>query len=203
MLNCIMWILAALLVNCANQVNDQSGKNETVPASSGNIPQNTDSSENDSLTVLAKIYSQAIAEYGRAVHKMEKTDFDSLFFGKQFDFPDIELPTTINGATICILTPEEVNNKKLSYGKSSPYINLIGFIEHDRAEFIFVTFYPEFHHQYDCHMNFKCNSQKKEFELDKLQIEILIYNKEGKADHYAIYQDGKHVGDKPIEEIKK
>lgn len=207
MLNFIIWIIALSLTTCSNRANDKSVTNETVSESSLHPSQNTGSSKTDSLITgkleLAKIYTQAIAEYMGAVYKKENTNFDTLFFGKQSGFPDIDLPTTINGAKIHILNQEEVNNNKSIYNKSSPYINLIGFVENDTAEFIFVTFYPGFNHQYDCYINFRYNSEKKEFDLDKLRIEVLIRNKEGKVDHYAIYEDGKYVGDKPIEGNKK
>lgn len=206
-LNSIFWILTISVTTCSNQANGKSGTHEIVSKSLLPSFQNTDSYRTDSLitgkTELAKIYSQAIAEYIGAVYKKDKTNFDTLFFGKQFDFPDIDLPTTINGTRIIILTQGEIDSKMSIYDKSSPYINLIGFVENEKAEFIFVTFYPGFNHQYDCYVNFRYNSEKKEFHLDKLRIEVLIRNKEGKAEHFAVYEDGKYVGVKAIDGNKK
>ncbi len=202
-----IWIMAISLTNCLNQANNKPVANEPVSESSLNPAQNTGSSKTDSLITgkneLAGIYAQAIEEYMAAVNKKEKTNFETLFLGKHFDFPDIDLPATINGTPIHLLTQEEINNNKSIYNKSSPYINLIGFFEIDKAAFIFVTFYPEFKHQYDCYLNFKYNSEKKEFGLDESRIEVLVLNKQGNADHFAIYKDGKYVGDKPVEENKK
>lgn len=207
MFDSIIWILAISLTTCSNQSNDRSGNNEMVPSSSLRPAQNTGSYKNDSLIIgkvdLAKIYSQAIEEYMRAVFEKEKTNFDTLFLGKQTDFPDIDLPATIDQTKIRLLTQEEIDSKKSIYSQSSPFINLIGFVEVDKAEFIFVTFYPEFQHQYDCYIDFRYDSDKKEFDLDKLRIEVLIRNKEGKADHYAVYEDGKYIGDKPIQGNKE
>ena len=202
MFDSIIWILAISLTTCSNQANDKSSKNEMVSSSSLKPAQHTGLPKNDSLIIgeveLAKIYSQAIEEYLRAVSEKEKTNFDTLFLGKQINFPEIDLPATIGRTRIRLLGQEEIGNKKSIYSQSSPYINLIGFVEVDKAEFIFVTFYPEFHHQYDCYIDFRYDSEKKEFDLDKLRIEVLIRNKEGKAEHYAVYEDGKHVGDKPV-----
>ena len=207
MFDSIIWILAISLTTCSNQVNDKSGNNEMVSTISSKPSQHTDLPKNDSLIIgeveLAKIYSQAIEEYMRAVSAKEKAAFDTLFFGKQIDFPDVDLPETIDRTRIRLLTQEEVGNKKSIYSQSSPYVNLIGFAESDSAEFIFVTFYPEFQHQYDCYIDFRYNSEKKEFGLEKLRIEVLIRNKEGAPDHYAVYEDGKYIGDKPIQGNKE
>lgn len=207
LLSSVIWIMVISLATCSNQVNDKPGMNETVSESRLNPAQNTGSSDTDSLITgkaeLGKIYTQAITTYIEAIHKKEKTIFNTLFLGKQFEFPDIDLPATIGGAAICLLEPEDINNKKSFYGKSSPYINLIAFIGNNKAEFIFVTFYPEFNHQYDCYVNFRYNPEKKEFDLDKLRIEVLVRDKEGKAGHFAVYEDGKYVGDKPIEGNRK
>lgn len=202
-----IWIMAISLTNCLNQTNNKPVANETVSESSLNPAQNSDSSKTDSLITgkneLAGIYTQAIAEYIAAVHKKDKTNFNTLFLGKHFDFPDIDLPATIDGTKIHLLTQEEINSNKSIYSKSSPYINLIGFIRNNKTEFVFVTFYPEFKHQYDCYLNFKYNSEKKEFGLDESRIEVLVLNKQGNADHFAIYKDGKYVGDKPVGENNK
>ncbi len=50
---------------------------------------------------------------------------------------------------------------------------------------------------------YEINSEKKDYEMEKLTIEVLVMDKNGKADHFAIYQDGKHIGDRPIDENKK
>jgi len=202
MLQSTIGILAVLFTTCSNQVHDKPGGNGTASASPSYTAQKTDSHERDSLTPgkadLAKIYTQAIAEYIKTVYQKDQIHFDTLFLGKQVEFPDTGLPATISGVNIRILAPQEINVYKSGYRKSSPYINLIGFVENDQAEFIFVTFYPGFDHQYDCYINFRYNSEKKEFYPEKSRVEVLVRNNEGKPDHYAVYEDGKHVGDKPV-----
>jgi hypothetical protein len=79
---------------------------------------------------LTKIYSQAISEFIKAVKKEQKTGFDTLFFGKHVygqpdDFPDIELPETIEGTHIRLLSPEG-GLKKQKERKSLVYINMVG-----------------------------------------------------------------------------
>lgn len=174
----------------------------TVPDNTKAAARNTSASNSDSLITgkpeLAELYTQAIAEYITAIHKKDRTRFDTLFLGKIFDFPDISLPTIISETEIRLLTQEEIDRKKPIYRSTAPYVNLIGFVEKNQAEFTFVTFYPEFKHQYDCYMNFKYNPEKKSFNLDRLRIEVLIRSKAGTADHFAIYEAGKYTGTKAL-----
>lgn len=152
---------------------------------------------------LSKVYSNAIKQYLRSIHEKDKTTIDTLYFNKRHngqpdDFPDIDLPQTINGTRIILLTTGEAASGKFRFGKSSPCINLIGWVDKESAEIIFVTFYPGFQHQYDCYISYNFNSKTKEFDLQTVRIEVLIYDRNGKADHFAVYKDGKYTGDKPI-----
>lgn len=183
-------VTAISMASCSNQVNDRP-KVLTQPLN-----------QSDSLApkppTLTKTYTQAITAYINAVHQKDQSRFDTLFLGKRPDFPDLDLPDTISGVNIRVLEEGEINRKKLNYQKTTPYINLIGFVETDAAEFIFVTFYPEFNHQYDCYLNFKVEPGKKEFVLEKSRIEVLVPGSAGKPGHYAVYENGKYTGDKPI-----
>lgn len=200
MLQTILLIVSFIFTACSDHGNGSSGANEKAPGVFGSA--STGTAESDSLITgkaeLAEIYSRAMEAYMAAVKTFNHTDFDTLFFGKQFDFPDMVLPETISGTRIRVLNQEEIDQYKTMYGERSPYINLIRFFEENKADFIFVTFYPEFNHQYDFYISFLYDSEKREFELNKSQLEVLMRNKEGKADHYAVYEDGKYVGDKPI-----
>ena len=206
-MNYIIFMLAFTLTTCSNRVDDRSGVNPMVSANSLNAAQKENPVQMDSLILsnaeLAKLYTRAIEAYIRASNQKEQSSFDSLFIGKQGDFPEIELPAFINSTKVHLLKQEDIDNNKSLYKKSSPFINLIGFIEADKAEFIFVTFYPGFNHQYDCYINYRFNALKKEFDLDKLRIEVLIRDDEGQAKYYAVYEDGKYIGDKPIAEKRK
>jgi hypothetical protein len=123
---------------------------------------------------LTKAYSQAIAEYIKAVYKRDKSSFDTLFFGKHGDFPDIELPATIQNTKIMLVTTEEAD-KMRKHRKSLVFINMIGWVKKDKSEFILVTFYPGYVHQYDCMINFKYNSHRKEFGLENLEFKNYAY----------------------------
>ena len=128
---------------------------------------------------LVKNYSQAIAEFIKAVNKKHKTSFDTLYFGKHVygqpdDFPDIELPGKIENTQIRLVTPE-IGLKIQKKRESLVYINLMGWIDKEKAEFIFVAFSNGGDHQYDCFINFKFNARQKVFELENLRFEYFLY----------------------------
>lgn len=123
---------------------------------------------------LTKIYTRAIADFIKSANKKNKTNFDTLFFGKRKngqadDFPDIELAKTIENTHIRLITPEE-GAKKQNEIKSRIYINLMGWVKTENAEFIFVVFSKGFAHQYDYHLNYTYNKKAKVFELSKLEL---------------------------------
>ncbi len=156
---------------------------------------------------LTKIYSQAIAEFIKAEYKKDKTKFDTLFFGKHIygqpdDFPDIELPKTIENTNVKLVTPE-TGFKKQQERKSLVFINMMGWEDKVKAEFILVIFTNGGEHQYDYTINFNYNSKRKEFVLDKIEFENYLHYKEAKPKRITIYTDNKYVGDKPIENNKK
>ena len=128
---------------------------------------------------LIKIYSQGIADFIKAVNEKHKTSFDTLFFGKHVygqpdDFPDIELPKTIENTQIRLISPED-GLKKQKARKSLVYVNMVGWVGQDKTEFIFVTFSNGCEHQYDCFINYKYDAKKKEFDYDKLRFEYYLY----------------------------
>ena len=201
MLNISTWAALIVLAACSGHLTDKP--HATFVAGSSSESNNTETKVVIDSVELAKIYSMAISNYVEAVFQKDKVVFDTLFFGKRKngqpdDFPDIELPDTIHGAKVFLLTEKEAKANKQLYRKSSPYINLIGWVDRDKAGFTFVTFFPDFQHQYDCYIDYKYNTATNEFELEQLRIAVLILDKDGKADHFAIYEDGKHIGDKPI-----
>jgi hypothetical protein len=128
---------------------------------------------------LTKIYSQAIADFIKAVNNKHKTSFDTLFFGRHVygqpdDFPDIELPETIEHTQIILLSPE-IGLKKQKERKSLVYINMVGWVSQEKAEFIFVTFSNGCEHQYDCFVNYNYDAGQKEFDLAQLRFEYYLY----------------------------
>lgn len=153
---------------------------------------------------LTSIYTRAIHDFIEAIYQKDKTVFDTLFFiqhknGLADDFPDIQLPESIKQTKLLLFTQQEAENHKSFYHEASPCINLIGDVNENTSDFIFVAFFPEFQHQYDCYIHYNFDRPMKDYELEYLRIEVLIYDKNGKPDHYAVYQDGKQTGNKPIQ----
>lgn len=149
------------------------------------------------------IYIQAIKDYISAIKKKDQTIFDTLFFvDRQWqapdDFPDLRLPEQIDGVVIRLISNDGKNPQKLNCTKLTPMINLMGWIEVDKAEFIFVAFYPEFKHQFDCYLNYDLNSNDKNISLKKLTIEVLNYDANGKPKHYDVYENNLLVGQKAV-----
>ena len=192
-----IFLFTILYASCSMSANHTQRMQEPSSLSHTNRP--VSEKPTTAETRPEEIYTQAIAEYIAAVYQKDNIHLDTLFLGKNPEFPDMDLPETIGGAEIRLLTMEEAAQNKSSYSKSSPFINLVGFIDSENAEFIFVTFFPEFNHQYDCYINLVYNSEQKKFLPEQSRIEVLVRNKDGMADHFEIYVNGKATGSKPIQ----
>ena len=123
---------------------------------------------------LENIYTQAIGDFIKAANKKNKSNFDTLFFGKRKfgqadDFPDIELPKKIENTQIC-LVPHELSETKQKERPSRIHINLVGWVNKYNADFIFVVFSNGFAHQYDYNFTYKYDVKKKEFILEKTEF---------------------------------
>lgn len=176
------WMIVGCFCGCSNQSMDRfnSGVDSTV-SSTATTPLTADTAllKPD----LPKIYAQAIGDYIRFVHQEYALTFDTLFFGKrQFgqadDFPDIQLPDTIEHTYIKLIHPEE-GEKIQAKRKSSYYINLMGWVNSYNAEFIFVAFSNGFAHQFDCTIHYSYNMEKHAFEVDHSQFKNFRYVKLG------------------------
>ncbi|MCX6265901.1 MAG: hypothetical protein NTW16_00885 [Bacteroidetes bacterium] len=137
------------------------------------------SSNSPSKAELAKIYSQAIADFIKAVNENHQTSFDTLFFGKHVygqpdDFPNIELPEAIENTQIRLITPEDGLIKQQAR-KSLVYINMIGWVEQKQAEFIFVTFSNGGEHQYDYFIDYIYIAERKSWKVEKGRFEYYLY----------------------------
>jgi hypothetical protein len=137
------------------------------------------SSHSPSKADLTRIYSQAIADFIKAVKEKHRTSFDTLFFGKHVygqpdDFPDIELPQTIENSQVRLITPEN-GLKKQKERPSLVYINMIGWVDQDKADFIFVTFSNGCAHQYDCFSNYIYDVKRKSYSLEQVRFEYYQY----------------------------
>ena len=192
------------LTSCTNHTGEKTVANKIVADSSFTASQQTNSATTDSLTVqkgeLTKIYTQAIAEFIKAAYKKDKTTFDTLYFGKHIygqpdDFPDIELPQTIEKTQIRLVIPE-VGQKKQAERKSLVYVNMMGWVDKEKAEFILVVFTNGGEHQYDYFINFSFNTSTNKFELDKIEFENYLHSNGQKPKRITIYKDGKYIGEK-------
>jgi hypothetical protein len=170
-----IYLYSIALMACSNHGATNSNLGKTLIDS-------TLTNQNTSKEELTKMYSQAIADYIKAVNKDYHLSFDTLFFGKYVygqpdDFPDIALPKSIENTPIRLITPE-VGVQLQKARKSLFYINLIGDVNDESAEFIFITFSNGCEHQFDYFINYKFNPKAKKFESENLRFENFLYKKE-------------------------
>lgn len=114
-------------------------------------------------------YVNAISEYIKDVYVNGVVRPDTLFIGKNVDMPNIKLPNSIEGITTVLITSEAAQNK-LSYRKSLVYLNVVGWPERDKSEFIIVRF-NEFKPQHNCTIHFKRNIKTRQMELESLKFD--------------------------------
>ena len=163
----------------------------------------------DSLKLLAKIYCQAISDFLTNIKASTSSRFDTLYigkrkFGQEDDFPEIDLPVRINGTKIVLLEVEEANTTYRSkYTEHSPYINLLGWINKEAAEFMFVCFYPEFSHQMDVRIQYSAEPAETQYatsgyKLSTYRIETMHRNRSGEASFVEIIENGKPLGRKKV-----
>lgn len=192
------------LTACSNQKGNKQHADVVITESSVTSTQQTKTASTDGLTMqkdeLTKIYTQAIVEFIKVAYKKDKTAFDTLYFGNHIhgqpeDFPDIEIPETIEKTQIRVVTPE-VGQKIQAERKSLVYVNMMGWVDKEKAEFILVIFTNDGEHQYDYFINFSFNTLTNKFELDKIEFENYLNLKGQKPKRIIIYHDGKYIGDK-------
>ncbi len=116
-----------------------------------------------------QLYTRAISEYIDAMYKPGVTRPDTLFIGRNVDMPRIQLPRTINGLNILMLTSEE-GERKLSYRKTLIYLNVVGWIDPQKSEFIIVAF-NAFKPQHNCNMHFSHTPVGDNIKLDSLSFQ--------------------------------
>ncbi len=194
--------ISMVLSACSNNATDASLADKKNADKSLKADEITDNSIDGTTTFSkdeqTKIYHQAILEYLKVVYQRHGTSFDTLFFGKHEEFPDIKLDTTIQGTRIMLVTTDEAD-KRREYRKSLVYINLFGDITKESAHFIFVTFFPEYHHQYDYFIDLAYHAERNEFELERIQFKNnFSRNGEGTV---SIYENGKYVDDASVKDF--
>ncbi len=123
-----------LISSCDTKTESHS---ETTNKSIGS---SSEDSTNLKTEETAKIYTQAISDFIKAKKAYDNTLFDTLYFGKHIygqpdDFPEIVLPGKIENVVIKLVKPE-VGHELQKQNKSLVYINMIGWIEAEKASFV-------------------------------------------------------------------
>ena len=158
-------------------------------------------SNNDSVSLhkikLNKIYTQSISEFIKAVYKKDKISFDTLYFGKHVygqddDWPDVQLPKKIEDTEVILISPE-LGLELQKIRNSVIYINLIGWVDKQKAEFVFVVFSNGRQHQYDYFVDFTYLASQQTFVLDKIYFEDYLSIKDKKPVRLPIYINGKYT----------
>lgn len=150
----------------------------------------------DNNLELTKVYTQAISEFIKAVYKKDQTRFDTLFFGKHTygqadDFPPIKLPSSIENTHIQLISTEQ-GNRLQSRTKPLVYINLMGWVTPEKAEFLFVVFSNGFAHQYDYYIHFIKPVNNKEYQLEKIEWENFKQPLQTKPKRLGIFRNGEY-----------
>lgn len=202
-------IFSLFLVGACSQnesAQNASGKTETEPASVNSDTNRIVLHDTAQLskTELTSLYSRAINDFMQVMYQKDALVFDTLFLGDRKlgtkdDFPELDLPEKIGSTRIVLVSVGKAHGAyKSRFKKTSPFINLMGWANRTDAEFIFITFYPEFSHQYDCYLNYIYHPVKKDYELSEQRLEVLMGNPSNKTPHFAIYKAGKYIGDKAV-----
>lgn len=133
--------------------------------------------------IETKGYVAAISEYIKALPKNDKNNYDTLFIGKHEDFPDIQLPKTIQTIPIVLLTNQEAE-EKFKYRSSFIFINMIGDFDKTLSFFKLIVFKTEKTseknywwplHNFNTEFNFSINT--KVFDKEKSDFEYPYSNK--------------------------
>jgi hypothetical protein len=196
----MLWTVYIALAACSNQTGDSTRNDKMIAESASTARQLANAAAVLPLMQkedLTQIYTQAIQEFILAAYQNDKTTFDTLYFGKHVygqaaDFPDISLPETIEKTHIRLVTPE-LGQKKQQASKSAVYINMMGWVEQDTAEFMLIVFSNGFQHQYDYFIKFTRIDMRNGFQLAQIQFERYRLSKGQKRERITLYKDGKYV----------
>lgn len=150
-----------LLLSCGAQAGSATkvkAPGDTAINTSGSI---------DTMQQLSLRYTDAITSYIRNVKNDYNLSFDTLYFikrafGQPDDFPEITLPPQIEHTHIR-LVPSTAFDRSGQVNRSVAYINMMGWVDIARVEFIFVTFSNNGAHEFDYFINYKYDSASKRF----------------------------------------
>ncbi|MFO0358651.1 MAG: hypothetical protein ACK50A_16975 [Sphingobacteriaceae bacterium] len=124
-------------------------------------------------TELQNIYTQAISDFIKAAEQKNAKTFDTLFINKrkqndEDDFPNIVLPNTISNTPI-VLDNFDVHLDLYRKLKHLMNLNMIGWVQQEKAEFMFVMFTNGFEHQYDYNIKYNHNKKTKKYEVASIK----------------------------------
>jgi hypothetical protein len=198
----IVAVCALGVFSCSNNGDKQPHGAEVVSDTLASTPigkvSYKDAHQKIDKVELTALFSKAIADFMAEVYQRDKVKFDTLFVSPVW-LPNITLPTVINNAAIHQMTRQELNimySEKPILTRTTPYITITGLLDNGKAEFTVGTYYPLPTLKYNCYMNYIFNAEKREFILDGSRMEVLIRDKAGKEKNWAVYVQGKQVGDK-------
>ncbi len=122
-----------------------------------------------------KYYTQALNDYIIEIKKQKLVLSDTLFIadrknGQADDFPEISLPKELNGFKLVLIDLDKAKVLQ-EENRTNIYINLVGWIEKNKAEFIFVTFSNGFEHQFDIKLNYTIDTVHHSMKLINLSTE--------------------------------
>jgi hypothetical protein len=147
----IFFFSLLMSVSCITKVDQQQSYLEKEPKVSSSIKSDQE-----------KYYTQALNDYIIEIKKQKLVFSDTLFIanrknGQADDFPEINLPEELNGFKLVLIDPDKAQVLQMK-NRANVYINLVGWIEKTKAEFMFVTFSNGFEHQFDIQLNYTIDS---------------------------------------------
>lgn len=129
-----------------------------------------------SKSELTQCYTLAISDYLKSVYYEHQFRFDTLYFGKDDQFPDIKLPAVIENTYIQLLSPD-TGLKLQKKRKDIFFVNMIGWGDKNQYEFMLVTFTKACEHQFDWRVDYKYNVKKKIFEIGHSHFDYYLFKK--------------------------
>lgn len=120
-----------------------------------------------SKSVATKYYSQAITDFIVTLKHQHSFLPDTIYFLKNNQFPEILLPHKVQNICIRLVANKEydviLKKNPLSFA-----VNLVGFVNQNDAEFIFVCFRPGYQHQFDLSFEYHKNKPQNCLSLDQI-----------------------------------
>lgn len=134
------------------------------------------------------LYTQAISDFVQTLKHQNAFLPDTIYFLKNIQFPDIVLPTKVQHHCIKLVENKEYD-VILKKSPNSFSVNLMGFVNQNDAEFIFVGFRPGYQHQFDVFLEYKRNNSQNSYSLD--QIFWQNFAKQKQSQKVLIFGSGK------------